>query len=447
MDKKTVIYADRESRTLEFKSKLPEFSKLIKTCIAFANGVGGQIIIGVEDETRELIGITDKDRDRLYDEFPNSLYDSVSPTLLPQVYEKRIEDRSVLIIQIPLSPKKPYYMKSDGFPNGVYVRIGSSTRRASPDYIEDLVREGSRLNFDEEPIQRDIGIFSQKLLQQFYDKEPKVNRLLADKVITSSGVTHDAYNPTVTGVLFFTDDPHTYLPEASVICTSFRGDSGRDIIQKQELVGPLDKLADDSYSLVHAWLIRDYEMRGVRLRGKSPIPDKALREAIVNALIHRKYTILGAVKIALYEHHLEILSPGCFPGLVDLDNLGDGTTFLRNPHIARIAHRMGLVEKLGSGIRLIFDSCKNAGLKPPQYTEGGDTVKVTFYFEQARQVEQSDEEAILSLIKKQRELSISEVIKYLEVSRNTATRKLNNLVNEDKLIRVGKGPSVRYRAI
>ena len=67
MSKKTVIYGDRESRTLEFKSKLPEFSKLIKTCIAFANGVGGQIVIGVEDETRELIGVTDMDRDRLYE--------------------------------------------------------------------------------------------------------------------------------------------------------------------------------------------------------------------------------------------------------------------------------------------------------------------------------------------------------------------------------------------
>jgi len=239
-------------------------------------------------------------------------------------------------------------MKNDGFPKGVYVRIGSSTRRASPDYIEDLVREGSRLNFDEEPIQQDIGILSKKLLQQFYEREAKVNRLLADKVITPSGVARDAYNPTVTGVLFFTDDPHTYLPEASVICTSFRG---------------------------------------------------------------------------------------------------DGTTFLRNPHVARIAHRMGLVEKLGSGIRLIFDSCKNAGLKSPQYTEGGDSVKVTFYFEHVRRAEQSDEEAILSLIQKQRELSIQEVIKYLEVSRNTATRKLNNLVNENKLMRVGKGPSVRYRAL
>jgi len=446
MSIKPVIYADRESKTLEFKSKLPEFSKLIKTCIAFANGSGGQILIGIEDETRKLIGVTDEDRDRLYDEFPNSLYDSVSPTLLPQVYEKRIEDQSILIIQIPPSPKKPYYLKSVGVPKGVYVRIGTSTRKASPDYIEDLVREGSRSSFDEEPIPKDMSVFSQGLLRQFYEKEVKVQRLLADKVIALSGVTRDSYSPTITGVLFFTNDPQTFLPEASVICTSFRGDSGREIIQTQELFGPIDRLAEESYSLVRAWLIRDYKLYGVRLQGKSPIPDEALREAIINALIHRKYTIPGAVKIALYESHLDILSPGCFPGLIDLENLGDGTTFLRNPHIARLAHRMGLVEKLGSGIRLIFDSCNKVGLKPPQYLEGGDTVKITFYFEHLKQVEQSEEKTILSLIKGQREVAVHEIMKYLKVSRNTATRKLNRLIKAKKLIRLGKGPSVRYRA-
>jgi len=108
---------------------------------------------------------------------------------------------------------------------------------------------------------------------------------------------------------------------------------------------------------------------------------------------------------------------------------------------------MGLVEKLGSGIRLIFDSCKEVGLKQPQYQEGSDTVKITFYFEQIRQVEQSDEEVILSLMANRDDLTIQDVINGLEVSRNTATRKLNTLVKNRKLMRLGKGPAVRYRAI
>ncbi len=445
MPKKNIFFAERESKTLEFKSILPDFSKLIKTCIALANGSGGQIIIGIEDGTRKLIGVTDKDRDRLYDEFPNSLYDNVSPTLLPQIYEKRIETESVLIIQISPSPKKPYFLKSDGFPKGVYVRVGSNTRRASQDYIEDLVREGNRLYFDEEFIPQDMIILSKELLKQVYGNLPTIKRLVSDRVIAESTGAQNSYHPTVTGVLFFTEDPHLHVPEATIICTSFKGNSGREIIQTQELTGPIDQLAEDSFKLVKSWLSRDYQLHGVLLKGKLPIPDKALREAIINGLIHRKYSIPGAVKIAIYEDHMDILSPGGFPGLVDLDNLGDGTTFLRNPHIARLSHRIGLVEKLGSGIRLIFDSCKEAHLKEPTYQEGNDSVKITFYFEQVSDVVKSDEELILSLIKTQGELSIQDVLHTLKISRNTATRKLNKLVKEGKLVREGKGPSVRYR--
>jgi ATP-dependent DNA helicase RecG len=447
MNDTSLTYSERESKTLEFKSRLPDFIKLIKTCIAFANGVGGQILIGIEDETKEVIGITDKERDRLYDEFPNSLYDSVNPTLLPQIYEKRIGDKSILIIQIPPSPKKPYFLKSDGFPKGVYVRVGSNTRRANQEYIEDLVREGNRLNFDEELIQQDMNVLSKDLLEKFYGKHFNFRKVLSDRVLTLSATTQDTYCPTVTGILFFTEDPHLYVHEAIVICTLFKGDSGREIIRTQEITGPLEKLAEDSFRLVHAWMASNYKLSGVRLKGESPIPEKAIREAIINGLIHRKYSIPGAVKISIYEHHLEIFSPGCFPGLVDLENLGDGTTFLRNPHIARIAHRMGLVEKLGSGIRLIFDSCKEAGLKQPKYEEGTDSVKITFYYEHVKQAGQSDEDAIFSLKKNQNELTVQDVIQYLNVSRNTATRKLNKLVEEKKLIRLGKGPAVRYRSV
>ncbi len=78
------------------------------------------------------------------------------------------------------------------------------------------------------------------------------------------------------------------------------------------------------------------------------IPQIAIREAIINALVHRKYSIPGAIKIALYDDRLEIFSPGNFPGLVDVNNLGDGTTYLRNPHLVMLARKMKLVEKLGS---------------------------------------------------------------------------------------------------
>ena len=129
------IYPERESKVLEFKVQLPHLTHLVKTCVAFANGVGGKIIIGVADDTREIIGVDDAIRNRVYDEFPNSLYDSTHPSLLAEIYEKSYDDVSVIIIDIPSSMQKPVFVKNEGLPKGVYLRAGTSTRRANEEYI------------------------------------------------------------------------------------------------------------------------------------------------------------------------------------------------------------------------------------------------------------------------------------------------------------------------
>jgi ATP-dependent DNA helicase RecG len=442
--KEILLYPERESKNLEFKSNLPQFNVLIKTCVAFANGFGGQIIVGVDDKTKQILGITDKDRDRIYDEFPNSLYDSVSPTLMVRIWEKRFNDLSVLIIDIAPSPKKPYFIKSEGMPKGVYVRIGSSTRRANDDYVEELVRERQRITYDEEPIRQSYDILSRDLLRAFYGGAITEKRLFADKVVLLSNEGKDRCVPTVAGVLFFCQDPHVYIPEATILCTCFKGDEVREIIHTKELTGTIDGLANQAYDLVSSWLETGYRLEKVFRKRQTLIPEKALREAIVNALIHRKYSIPGAIKIAVFDNRCEIFNPGAFPGVVDVTNLGDGTTYLRNPVIAKIARKMGLAEKLGSGIRLIFDSIKKAGLRKPEYHEEGDFVKVVFFFEPDSNPNLSSEEAILNLIKMKGELTNKDVVNHLKVSRNTATRKLSVLSQEGKLIRRGKGSAVRY---
>ena len=196
--------------------------------------------------------------------------------------------------------------------------------------------------------------------------------------------------------------------------------------------------------LVSTWLTRDYSIQGAKLIGTTLIPQIAIREAIINALVHRKYSIPGAIKIALYDNRLEIFSPGNFPGLVDINNLGDGTTYLRNPNLVMLVRKMGLVEKLGSGIRMMFESCRAARIHDPEFKEDGDFVKVIFHIAPATDPSLNDDEKILQLLKIQGVLQIEDVVNLLQVSRNTATRKLNKLLESNKLLRTGSGPSVRY---
>lgn len=437
------VYPERESKSVEFKSQLPNFYNLIKTCVAFANGIGGRIIIGVNDKSREIVGVDDKVRDRIYDEFPNSLYDATSPNLLAEIYEKRFIDLNVIIIEIPSSIKKPVFIKKEGVPTGIYLRAGSNTRRASQEYIEELMRENKRICFDEEAVHADLDILSRELLKSIF-KRIDIERLMTEKVVSRSSANSEKYYPTVTGVLTFCETPHLYISEAVVHCTRFRGIDGRDIIQSEEIHGHLAKQVETSFELVKSWLIREYQLLGSKLKGKMLVPEIALREAIINALIHRKYWIPGATKIALYDNRLEIFNPGNFPGLFDLNHLGDGTTYLRNPNLARKARRFGLVEKLGTGIKLILESCQKAGIKKPEYIEGADSVKVTFFFLPAEEQFSNDEEKLLALFNMRNEVRLGDVEKYLNVSRNTATRKLNQLIKSGKVKRQGKGPAVKY---
>ncbi|HEU5280459.1 MAG TPA: RNA-binding domain-containing protein [Gammaproteobacteria bacterium] len=432
-----------ESKVLEFKSKLPHFSSLIKTCVAFANGLGGKIMVGIDDKTRQVLGVDEATRKRLYDEFPNSLYDSTSPGLLPEIYEKRIDDKSVVIIEVFGGNKKPVFVTSEGSVDGVYLRAGANTRKANREAVEALMRENKRIHYDEEAVHAGVDILNPSLLDALLGKHDQ-SRLMSEKIITRLSANSSRVAPTIAGVLMFSEAPENYIPEALVYCTRFRGVEGRDIIQTEAITGHLLKQADLSYQLVRSWLMREPRLFGTVMKGESMVPEVALREVIVNALVHRKYWISGAVKIALYDDRLEVFSPGNFPGLLDVNTLGDGTTYLRNPHLAHLARRAGLVEKLGTGIRMIFESCDKVNLIRPVFIEGADSVKVVFKFLPGKGKLMMDQEDLLALFNLKSEITLNDVASILNVSRNTATRRLNQLIADGKIERVGRGPAVRF---
>jgi len=270
------IFEERESKTLEIKSTLPKFDVLIKTCIAFANGIGGSIIIGVEDQTREIVGVNELTKTRIFDEFPNSLFDSTSPSLLAQIYERVFKEKSVMIIHISPSLKKPCFQKREGIPKGVYLRVGSSTRRASEKYIEELMRESKRIFYDEEMIRESSEILSKDLLKSYLHIVPSKRRLMAEKIIAQSHVNLENDCPTVAGTLHFCENPEVFIPEAIIICSQFKGTSGRSIIQTQEIKGPLSEQAEVSLRLVESWISQHFKLHGIKLKGELSLPREAL---------------------------------------------------------------------------------------------------------------------------------------------------------------------------
>jgi predicted HTH transcriptional regulator len=443
-----VLYPHREGKNLELKENAGNLRKLVKTCIAFANGAGGEIVIGVEDETRRIKGIGDDARNRIYDDFPNCLYDSASPVLIPRIIERNISGAEVLVIVIYPGNKKPYFLKSDGYPKGVYVRVGSSTRRANTETIDDLIREQRRISYDEEPSGHGRHVLSEELVRRHYGIMPTERRLRDEMLlVTGPSSARDSLSVSNGAILFFNENPHKYIPESTVLCTRFAGTSGRNIVETTELQGPIPQLTESALTLTMSYLERDYVLRNHRLQGKHLVPREAVREALINALVHRKYTVPGPVKISRFDDKLEIFSPGGFPGLVSTANLGDGTTVLRNLLVARLARKMNLIEKLGTGIRLIFDSCEKAGLVRPDYSEDGDYVKITFHFKQNKSVAPVDKAHILKIVNKTGMLRPKDLLQTGQVSRRSLTRMLAQLTKEKKINRHGTGAGVYYSPV
>lgn len=433
---------ERESRTLEYKREMIDYKTIAHTVVAFANGDGGIIIIGVDDKKRNVIGLPPTEIDTLLERIPVSLADRIQPALFPQTYEKTIDGKEVLVIQVYPGTQKPYFVSAEGMEKGVYIRVGAHTRRASGEVLEDLRLLRSRMGYDEQilstcPInEMDFGRLSHSMKSE--------KSLLSLEVVRTdpfSGKSH----ATRGGILMFHSTPEKYVPEAFVICSRMRGNQGRDTIESHEITGSLPDQLELAIAQLETWLGVNPQLNGVRYANTQlALPREALREAVANALFHRQYSIPGPIKIALYADRLEIFSPGHFAGPFIPDSLGDGTSYIRNKVIALVARRLGLIEKRGTGIKLIFDSMKDRQLLP-QFTEGAGWFKTILNLTaQVENLGQTPENQILALLESSAEISNSMVCKKLSVSKVTGALYLNNLIKKGRLKRIGKGPTTRY---
>ena len=143
-------YERGELKNLEFKEELPTNSeKYVKTIIAYANTQGGYLIIGVADETWEIVGVDDSVLFQTMDSIANAVSDSCEPQIVPEIEPYTIDGKTVIIVSVKPEPDRPYYLKSKGREAGTYIRIGATTRRASSEKIKELMMEGEKVSWDE----------------------------------------------------------------------------------------------------------------------------------------------------------------------------------------------------------------------------------------------------------------------------------------------------------
>lgn len=437
---------EREGRQIEYKELLTSYHSLCKTIVAFSNDIGGEILIGVRDKDREIAGLSEEQVEQYLEDIPKAAFDSISPYCIPELTTKWIDEKCLLHIRVHSGERKPYLIKSEGSPKGVYLRIGSHTRRVSPELYEDLLRQGSRRSWDEEITNTEIAQLDQALLQTFYKGPPDTARLRADKVAELTTPSNEL-KITHAGLVFFHPHPSDCIPQCEVLYSEFNAENLTDPVRTIDLSAPLPETVARVIELLRNHLLEKEEVTGaIRYEAQWSIPERAIRETLLNALIHRRYSAPAAVKIALFPDRLEIFSPGNFPGPIDLDQLGNGVSYARNPRLRHLARKAGLVEKRGLGFKLILESCEKNNNRRPVIAEGSDYVKVTLFREHIEETDLLPEEAeaLEPYRKRNQPLQTGEAKQLLGVSINTARARLQNLVQLGYLQPRGKGRAVKY---
>ena len=430
-----------EGKTLEFKRDLSSPRGVLRSIVAFANTSGGVLVVGVEDGTRHVCGVTEPLD--LEERLANLISDSVTPRLVPELEIIPWRGGHVVAVEVFPSPSRPHHLAREGPTDGVYVRVGSTNRRADPELVEELRRYARGEAYDEQPVPE---LDSEAVDFRAASESFAPVRLLrpADLETLRLVTTHQGRTvPTVGGVLLFGRDPDRtrLFPDAWVQAGRFLGTDKTRIFDQAEIRSHLVAAVEDAIGFVQKHSLHAVDIGAVRHTDRWNLPPVAVREAVVNAMAHADYRQRGApIRIAVFDDRLEVESPGLLPFGLTVDDLHRGVSKLRNRVVGRVFHSLGLIEQWGSGVQRMTSACLDAGLAPPVLEEIGTRFRVTLTTTRvgAPSLDATDQ-AILATLTGQGALT-SEVAQAIGLSTRATRTRLSKLVDRGLVHEIGSGP-------
>lgn len=379
-----------ESVNIEFKVEVPKRSeKYIKSIIAFANTTGGKIIIGVDDESHEIVGVDKDEVFKIMDSITNTISDMCYPQIFPNIGVDTIEGKCVIVIEIYPGANRPYYMKTLGKEAGTFIRVSGTSRPADEAILKDLELQGSNHSFDEivcveekfdikqaEELCAAIKKYMVEAAKTKSEKE-KVKDVTLQNLI-NWGIVKSLDGTLVPTNAFVLLTNNTF-PFAKIQCALFKGTERVVFIDKRDFSGPLYEQIEEAYKFVLKHINLGAEINGLVRTDAYELPTEAIREAIVNATKHRNFLDRACVQVAVYDDRVEITSPGMLYGGLTIKQIKEGGSKIRNRCIAEVFSRMKIIESWGTGIKRMFSSCREYGIREPELLEIGDSFRVNLY--------------------------------------------------------------------
>ena len=379
-----------ESKNVEFKENLPEKSiKYMKSVVAFANGTGGKIIFGIADKTREVVGFDKEDVFKKMDAIANAVSDSCEPAIIPDITLQTVDGKTVIVVEVSEGRQRPYYIKALGRDGGVYVRVAGTTRLADEYMIKELLFEGSNryydqalctgLNVTDEDIDTLCKAMKEQAVRNARTEEQKASiKDVGRQQLRSWGILieRDGKDYPSNAFAILTGNGGLHV---ATQCGVFKGTTKAVFVDRREYTGPLWEQIDEAFQFVLRNIHLGATIVGIYRQDVYEIPPDAIRELIINAMVHRSYLDHGTIQVAVYDNRLEITSPGKLPMGQTMERMKEGYSKIRNEALAHAFAYMNLIEHWGSGIPRIVDEVKSAGLREPEFIGGEVDLRINIY--------------------------------------------------------------------
>lgn len=431
----------QESETVELKSIVVDDIK--KEIIAFANSDGGKLYIGVRDDG-EIVGLDDPDGAAL--RVSNMVRDSIRPDVTMFLHYRTIEvdGKKIIEVNVQRGTDRPYYIAKKGMrPEGVYVRQGYSSVPATDAAIRRMIKETDGDRFET------MRCLEQELTFEAAEKEfqsrkvefgPQQLRTL--KLIDSDGLYSNL------ALLLSDQNPHT------IKVAVFQGTNQTIFKDRREFSGSLIKQMNEVYDYID---FRNQIRATIEKLSRIDVRDYpviAVREALLNLLVHRDYSFSASALISIYDDRIEFVSIGGLVPGIELEDVMAGLSVCRNQNLANVFYRLHLIEAYGTGLRKIMQAHEGA-LETPSISTTKNSFKITLPNINAKYGTgtipaasahelDKNEQRILAFVREHGEITRSEAQALLGMSASTVSRLIRDMINAGLLKSCGKARSIKY---
>ncbi len=430
----------KESETVELKQIVVDDIK--KEALAFLNTNGGVIYIGVADDGK-AVGIADPESTIL--QINNMLRDSIKPdpTMFVHSSEEMADEKRIIAVSVQRGTERPYYLAGKGLrPEGVYIRHGSASVPAAETVIRRMIKETDGESYE------DLRSMNQALsFETAQDEFRRQNIDMAASQMMTLGLMMRDRIYTNLGALLSDQCVH------SIKIAVFQDDAMRVFKDRREFDGSLLKQLHEAYAFIDLHNPVRATFDGLRRTDTRDFPVEAVREALLNALVHREYAMNGSILIKMSPDRVEFISIGGLVHGIELADIMSGYSICRNQKLAAVFYRLRLIEAYGTGMQRITEAYAGSEHKP-QIDVTPNVFKVVLPNINAEPGESADgnagltqEEKVLRYAQKNGSINRKQAEHLLGVSQTAAGTVIRKLVERGRLIRGGCSRNIRYFAV